>query len=342
MRASFASQAVACERLGSPLTAQICRVAPAALEVGGPLAAAILGWKGDPVADALALRLCGALHALSWEDADLAAVYPPAKVDDARMEAVLRDVFQRRSVWLFPWLNSAPQTNEVNRSAVLIGGLLHVAARDPRPIELLELGASGGLNQVPDLYRYRLGGSLRWGEPSAPVALDSQWRGAVPPMEAPLKVVAREGCDIAPIDVTDAAARRRMEAYIWPDQTARLVRIRAALEFAAHNPPKIAQMGAADFLADRLSRPLAEDRQRVVIHSIMWQYMPAEEQARAEEAIRAAGTTGNLSWLRLEPDEVRGSAAVQLTTFPEGETQELGRGDFHGAWAEWHETPKLV
>ncbi|NIP76237.1 MAG: DUF2332 family protein, partial [Xanthomonadales bacterium] len=75
------------------------------------------------------------------------------------------------------------------------------------------------------------------------------------------------------------------------------------------------------------------------IHSIMWQYLPSETQARIERAMDRAGTAASaeapVAWLRLEPDGKARSATILLTLWPGGETRELGRGDYHGRFAEW-------
>ena len=52
---------------------------------------------------------------------------------------------------------SPPQTNEVLRSAALLGGFLTVAEETGLPLRCLELGSSAGLNQSWDAYGYRLG-----------------------------------------------------------------------------------------------------------------------------------------------------------------------------------------
>src|SRR4051812_46736171 len=76
--------------------------------------------------------------------------------------------------------DSAPQTNEVGRSAVLMSGLLVLAETFPQPVELLELGASAGLNLVLDRYGYELGG-VGAGDPASELQLKPEWKGPQPP-----------------------------------------------------------------------------------------------------------------------------------------------------------------
>ncbi|MFC5414706.1 DUF2332 family protein [Dongia soli] len=61
---SFRNQIKWCRGLGSPFTARLLQQALLDLERGGLLAELIGDWPGDPVEDALPLRLAGALHAL--------------------------------------------------------------------------------------------------------------------------------------------------------------------------------------------------------------------------------------------------------------------------------------
>ncbi|WP_118135364.1 DUF2332 domain-containing protein [Oceanicella sp. SM1341] len=331
---AFERQAQACDALGSPFTARLCRALPAALE--GELRARVAGWPGEPVADALALRLCGGLHALAREGRApaLTAAYPPG---EGPLEAGLAEAFADHQAFLLPWLDSAPQTNEVARSGVLLGGLMEITRRTRRPLELLEIGASAGLNLALDRYSYDLGAAGRWGRARVEIACD--WRGTWPDTAAPLAVISRAACDRAPVPVRDPAARARLLAYVWADQSARLARAEGALDLVAEAPWQVEEADAADWVERRLAAPRPPGSVRVLMHSIMWQYMPAPVQARIRAAMEQAGAAATeaapLAWLEMEADEDRGSAAIRLTLWPGGETRALGRADFHGRWAEW-------
>lgn len=340
IRAHFRTQAAACARLGSPFTAALLEGLAERMAPESAIEARLLSWPGDPRDDALALRAAGALHALARDgrDAEVSAAWPPRAGGDA--VAAARGAFLRQADWLDPWLDGPPQTNETGRAGALLGGLLALAARTGGlPVELLEIGASAGLNQNLDAFRYEFGEGRAWGDPASPVRVRHDWRGAPPPLDARLAIVSRAGCDLNPLDPADPAARARLAAYIWPDQAERLARAEAAMALAAARPRTVEQADAAAWLEARLAAPQAEGTARVVMHSIMWQYMPAPVQARIAAGLAAAAARATperpFAWLRMEPDDETLSAALTLTLAPEGGERLLARTDFHGRWTDW-------
>jgi hypothetical protein len=337
IRRAFEMQADWCRRLGSPFTEQLCRVLAARLDAATSVGARVLGWTGDPVADALPLRLCGGLHALvrSGDAPDLARLYPPAPPPaDAELAQALADTLATCTAAVEPWLESAPQTNEIGRSAVLFAGLLVVAERFALPLRLFELGASAGLNLQLDRYRYRLGG-LEAGDTDGAVRLEPDWRGPAPP-DAGVRIDAREGVDLAPVD--PVAERERLLAYVWPDQPQRLDRLAAALDMASTAPPPVERGDAADWIESRLTPQPEPGICRVVLHSVAFQYFPAAMQARVVAQIEQAGAratrTAPLAWLRFEKLAVDELFSLRLRCWP-GEEERLAWTHPHGAWVEW-------
>ncbi|HQZ12110.1 MAG TPA: DUF2332 family protein [Devosia sp.] len=338
---AFLSQAEASEELGSPFTAGLCRLLAARLDHTSRFGHRILDWPGDPFTDALALRACGALHALSRSGLapDLTAVYPPGPFDVEQLGPRLDAVLTRHDEFLTAFLDSAPQTNEVARSGIVLGAALHVAAMTGLPIELLELGASAGLNLRFDRYHYDLGNGLTWGAPESPVRIRCDWRGALPPTLVRIHVVARAACDRKPLDPGDRDDANRLLAYIWPDQAHRLARTEAALQIAAADGLMVAEADAADWLERHLALPRRPGTVRMLFHTIAWQYFPPSVKARAEAALTAAGeaaTTDNpFAHFSFEADGTKGSGALNLRLWPGARTIPLGRADFHGRWVEW-------
>ena len=338
---AFRRQALACRHLGSPFTARICEALADGLTEETAFGARILGWAGNPVNDALGLRAAGALNALarSGDCGMLAAVYPPHETDDDVLRDAIAAAIAGHDEFLTRFLDSAPQTNEVARSNALLGGALLVAAETGLPLAIHEIGSSAGLNLVFDRYAYELG-RAKWGAADARVRIEAEWTGDLPPLDAPLRVVSRAGCDINPLDAV--RDRDRLLAYIWPDQQARLARIAAALTEAARTGSKVEKADAAEWVEKHFCAAGETGPVRVLMHTIVWQYLPAATQARIEAAMVAAGASATkgapVAWLRAEPDKIdKLSAAVTLTLWQggAGETRTLGRTDFHGRWTKW-------
>ena len=338
---AFRRQAEVCRRLGSPFTAHLCERLAAMLDKRTALGRAVAGWPLDPVESALALRLCGALNMVVRAGCApaLARLYPPHTDTGAALDAALRAAIAERGGDLAGLLESAPQTNEVARSAILLGGFLSIAAETRLPLALNEIGASAGLNLHPDCYAYDLGQGRRWGPGDAPLTIPCDWRGAAPPLEAALEIASRAGSDLAPVDPADAHARERVLGYIWPDQPTRLERTAAAFVHGAAHKVTLARADAADWAEARLAEPPEPGIVRVLMHSIAWQYFPKATQDRITAALTTTGAAATreapLAWLRFEPDGRRGTAAILLTLWPGGETRALGRGDYHGRFADW-------
>jgi hypothetical protein len=344
--AAFARQADICAAFAAPLYAELCRRCADDVARSGPIGALVDGFAGDAAAGALPLRLLGAVHAivLAGGAPDLAAHYPSAggvpRWPDA-WHAFASAVAAHRDA-IAPWLLHAPQTNEVGRSAALLGGFLMVAASG-QPLHLLELGSSAGLNLRWDRYGYDLGGA-RLGDAKSPVQLAPRWTGPPPPRVEP-QVASRRGCDRSPLDVRDAATRARLAAFVWSDHRARLRTLQRALELAQRDDVRVERADAADWLERELR--LARQGAVVVFHTSVWGYLDPVGQQRIRELLAAAGRAlrpgATLHWLRAE-DEPAGRAGsgtaheVRLQSWNPGATADdrlLARSHPHGEWIEW-------
>ncbi|HBF30945.1 DUF2332 family protein [Rhizobium sp.] len=338
VRNAFLDQAAHCDVLGSPFNARLCRLVAEKLEHNSAVATRILSWPGDTTSagDSVPLRLAGSLHALvlTGQNADLATAYPPHMVDDNTLWAAVSSALTENEAFLQERLNSAPQTNEVRRSAALLPGFLTLASLFNLPLKLSEVGASAGLNLQWDRYGYQLG-DFRWGDTST-VMLTPEWHGPQPP-QATITIAERAGCDLNPLDPASVDHQTRLFSYVWPDQTDRLERTKAALTMAAESHITVERHDAIDWLKARLHTP-HDGQLHVIYHSVAWQYFPDALKAEGEALIASAGekatVTAPLARLQMEADGNKG-AALSLQIWPTGEKREIGRADFHGRWVHW-------
>lgn len=283
----------------APLCSALLRGA-AADAAGGGVVADLFAGRAGPVGSVPALRLLAALHraVLAREAPELALHYPTAggTAGPAGAWDAARRLLTGRFDLVAAYVGRPVQTNEVGRSAVLLTGLLAAAARDPRPLRLLEIGASAGLNLNVDRYRYTTGtGAL--GPPGSAVVLAEPWHGPAPALGRMPVIAARGGCDPAPLDPTGEDGRLTLSSMVWADHAERFARLRGALAVAAAHPPAVDRAGAAAWLARRLAEPF--EGLTVVWQSVVQQYIdPAE---RVELAAVLAGS-GPLLHLAMEPD----------------------------------------
>jgi hypothetical protein len=327
VRDAFREQAESCRVLGSPLTAHICDILADALDPAqGAVAAQVLGWQGDPRsrADSVALRLCGALHALVLTDADcdLSDAYKQGNPSADLLIATL----QRHKAHLLAWLHFAPQTNEVARSAPLIAAARFLSGVAPHPMHLRELGASAGLNLNFDKYHL--------GDAAEDVFLRPDWQGDMP--QGDFSIASKRGVDLNPLD-PDRDGLRLM-AYCWADQTARFDRLKAALDLARIDPPQVDREDAAAWLDAQLSQPAQGTT--LVFHTVAAQYFPPATQTACTNALTAAGAKATpaapVAHLQMEADGGDG-AALTLTLW-DGQRRDwsLGRANFHARWVRWN------
>jgi hypothetical protein len=344
MATRFRQQAQACAELGSPMYADLLGRCAHDIAEGGVIAAVLAGHEDDPGPSGLALRLAGSVHRLVLEGraGELASYFPSVggRWDPDRGWRAFQTLLGDAPEVVREWLDRPPQTNEVGRAGALLGGLLRVPESARLPVRLLEIGSSGGLNLRADRFCCTDEHGRRWGDPDSPVVLEGAWRGADPVPWPDLAIVERLGSDVMPVDPTTPEGRLVLTSYVWPDQDARLARLRAALDIAATCPAEVRRTDARSFV-DGIE--LVPGRLTVLWHSVMWQYLTADDRAAIDARIEAIVATAQddlpFAHLLLEPlrrtprDEHQ--FLVVLQVWPTGERRVLGTSVGHGIPTTW-------
>jgi hypothetical protein len=182
-------------------------------------------------------------------------------------------------------LGHATQTNEPARCATL----LPVLARLSQPLALIEVGASAGLCLLPDLYAYDYG--RRRIHPAAsdlepPVLVCAASDNTPLPAALP-KIAWRAGLDLNPLSAADPAEAAWLETLVWPEQTKRLVNLRAALRIAAVVRPRVVKGTLLEDDLERLCQEAPANATLVIFHTAVLAYIAgqADREAFARRAM---------------------------------------------------------
>jgi len=332
--------------LGSAFVGEVLAAAWRQLDRAPRLAALIGNWPGNPSSAAMAMRLNAGLHALARRGAiaALSALYaaPQAHLPAAAFDRAVGAAFEDGEATILEWMDHPTQTNEVARSAAFMAALMTLAHDGGMPFELLEIGASAGLNLMLDRYAHDLGG-VAAGTASSSVRIAPEWRGT-PPVQVPVRIASVRGVDLRPLRLEDPFTRERLLSYVWADDPARAQRLRHAIALNRACPPPVERDSAAPWLVRKLAEPQRAGVCRVVQHSMVLQYLPERERRAALTAIMHAGALATperpLAWIGLEWNSDRSEVQLRLTRWPGG-TGEGGTSRIlaichaYGAWIDW-------
>jgi hypothetical protein len=228
------------------------------------------------------------------------------------------------------------QTNEVSRCAGLMP-LFVAASKDAggRPLFLVDLGASAGLNLFWDQYSYIYGDRLEAGDRNSPVQIECALRGLnIPPLPAFFPAVGgRVGVDLNPLDVRVEDDQLWLRALIWPEHDKRAKLLRSAIAVVRHQPLKILAGDGVELLPDVI-RTVPTD----AVLCIMRIFTPISRENRGVLAALIADYAANRDVMMITARPHGGDdSELCLTSFVDGRRHEqtLAYMQNHGDWIEW-------
>lgn len=231
------------------------------------------------------------------------------------------------------------QTNAVSRSLFLT--LAFQQAMNAKPLTLIEVGCSAGLNLNWTRFGYDYADWGQLGALESPVQLTTQWRGTRRPVyRAALPTVAHAvGIDVNPLDMTDEADARWLEALIWPEHHIRRERLHHAIALAQQYPPTLQRGDLFDLLPNAV-RAAKVETQLIIFGSFVLYQLSREMREAFYLLLDEVAQERELCWISAEWIQTA-TCEMTLTRWQQGQpqTELLAKVDPHGRWIEWLHAP---
>jgi hypothetical protein len=258
------------------------------------------------------------------------AVYPIFHAFCLAYGAQIREVMNTRSV----------QTNEVGRCACMLPAFeIIYQLGQGRPMAVIEVGTSAGVNLLWDQYRYNYGDGHEYGLQTSPLQLNCELRGdrQLPfPQHMPT-VSLRIGLDLHPININNADALLWLRALIWPEHAERAARLQSALDVVKQHRPLV-MAGDALKLLPMIMANVPFDMTLCVFHSFTLNQFSADERKRFAAVLIEASKHREIfrvSYEALTPPER--DPLLDLFLYVQGTEmrQQVAKASDHGNWLEW-------
>ena len=227
------------------------------------------------------------------------------------------------------------QTNEVRRCAFLFPAfLLATSYFDSRPLALIEIGTSAGLNLIWDKYQYSYSDSKVFGDSTSPVLVTSTFRGNIPSvLKATLPQIShRIGLDLNVIDANIPEEAAWLRALIWPENHERRRLLDAAIKRRAVLQLDL-RTGDGFAMINAIADEIPEESLLCVYHTHVANQISQTAQESFLNSLDQLGQQRDL--IHIFNNIKR--ASLHLTAYRGGQLIEvpLANTDGHARWIEW-------
>lgn len=226
------------------------------------------------------------------------------------------------------------QTNEVRRCAYLYPGFCTIYAMARKPLALIEIGTSAGLQLLWDQYGYNYGDRQMYGNKQSDFVIPSEIRGEHVPFlsEHSPPVSERIGLDLHVNNLSDPDDYLWLRALIWPEHTDRLNRFDQAAAHIKRERPTLIEGNGVALLPD-ITAKISEESALCVFHTHVANQFSSQDKAALEAYIQKLGGERDVFHMYNNMSDTN----LHLDAYIDGKAHRstLAQTDGHGRWFRW-------
>ncbi|MGM7723670.1 DUF2332 domain-containing protein [Metabacillus sp. Hm71] len=227
------------------------------------------------------------------------------------------------------------QTNEVRRCAYLYPSFCFIYNKIKKPLSLIEIGTSAGLQLLWDKYSYSYGTNEIYGNENSSVHITSEIIGENIPtllIKSP-PIATKIGLDLHICDLRNLEDYLWLKSLIWPEHRERLELFERAASCFKEYPVELIEGDGVDLLT-KVIETLPKDTAICIFHTHVANQIPEDLKYKLIDNIKKIGFNRDVFHLynnmwdrKLHLDYFIGGNEYNRT---------IGDSDGHGRWFEWN------
>ncbi|MBK5350421.1 DUF2332 domain-containing protein [Bacillus sp. TH44] len=226
------------------------------------------------------------------------------------------------------------QTNEVRRCAYLYPSFCYIFNKVNKPLALIEIGTSAGLQLFWDQYRYSYGTEEVYGNTQSNVHLTSEIRGENMPnlLKQSPPVVERIGLDLHVNNLNDEEDYLWLRALIWPEHKERLELFDQAATLVKEKSVQLIE-GDGVALLPAIANQIREDAVICIFHTHVANQIPENVKHTLEKQIKEIGAKRDVFHLYNNMWD----RDLHIDYYINGNEycETVGETEGHGGWFSW-------
>lgn len=227
------------------------------------------------------------------------------------------------------------QTNEVRRCGYLYPIFSYIYSKVEKPLALIEIGTSAGLQLLWDKFSYSYGADVTYGDEDSSVQIISECKGEHSPPFLPKSppVISKVGVDLHINDLRNAEDYLWLKSLIWPEHQERLKLFERAVHCFKENPVELIE-GDGVTLLSGLVETIPKDSVICIFHTHVANQMAEDIKHELKEKINRIGSQRDIFHIYNNMWDRK----LHLDYFMDGLefNETVGDTDGHGRWFEWN------
>lgn len=226
------------------------------------------------------------------------------------------------------------QTNEVLRCAYLYPVFSFIYEKTKKPLALVEIGTSAGLQLLWDKYSYTINENDLVGNPDSTLQISTVCLGdEIPFLKSTSPPVStRIGFDLNIVDLTNEEELLWLKALIWPEHKERLTLFEQAANYIIEAPIQFVEGDGVTLLKTFVDK-IAMDQTICIYHTHVANQMPIESRKSLLDSIESIGKNRDVFHIYNNVQD----KYLHLDYYINGleHTQTIAETDGHGRWFKW-------